>query len=249
MSPFVRHIVTRGYDTDARARVSFGTVARYFEHVRWETIREPAAGLGKLFADGGKIVIRAQQVSVLRPLLPREELSLELTLSKAGNTSLQFAHVARCRGEVVAQNHTVVVCLDARNKPRAVPDPVRAKVTPQPEVALAHIAEAPAMPAYSCDVHVRPSDLDALKHVNHARYIDYFDDVFQHFSVDSGAPMHTVNPAAVKVEYERETRIDPTLGPNTKLSAHCWPIDPQHVGLELFDLAGSRVARAMIRCE
>lgn len=246
MSPFVRHIVTRGYDTDARGRVGIGTVARYFEHVRWETIREADSGLGKLFEGGGKIVIRAQQVQILRKLVPREELALELTLAKVGNTSLQFAHVARCRGEVVARNDAVVVCLDARNAPRAVPDEIRARASGEPVEKPAPIPEAPPMPAYSCDIYVRPSDLDALRHVNHSRYIDYVDDVLQHAAVDSGEPMHTVNPAIVTVEYEHETRVDPSLGPATKLNARCWPIDPKHVGFELFDLAGTRVARAMI---
>ncbi|MET0344469.1 MAG: thioesterase family protein [Polyangiales bacterium] len=250
MSQYVQRIVTRGFETDARLRVSIGMLARYFEHVRWEGIRDRGAGLGVIFRDGGKMVLRAQAVRVLRPLVARETLDLALSVGRVGRSSIHFVQVAKVGDEVVARNDTVAVALDASGRPSEVPDAVRARVGGEPVEPLARIPDAPDTFAFRCDVQVRPTDLDALQHVNHSRYIDYVDDVYTHARAAGaygGEPSRS--PAAITIEYERETRID-ALGPARVLAARTWRATDDALAFELLDpLDGVRVARAMIRPE
>ena len=200
MSRYVRQIVTRGYETDARMRASIGMVARYFEHVRWEAIRDRDAGVGRVFANGGKMVIRAQAVRVLRPIVARDEIELQLSIARVGTSSIHFSQVARSGGEVVARNDAIAVALDAGGKPTSVPDEVRARATGEPVEAPAKIPEMPAAPLFRCPVQIRYNDLDGLKHVNHSRYIDYADECFQHArAAGEYARAFSPDPASVTV--------------------------------------------------
>ena len=248
MSRYVRQIVTRGYETDARMRVSIGMVARYFEHVRWEAIRDRDAGVGRVFANGGKMVIRAQAVRVLRPIVAREEVELGLSIARVGKTSIHFLQVARCGDEVIARNDAIAVALDAAGRPTEVPEEVRARATGEAVELPTKVPDAPATVAYRCPVQIRYNDLDALKHVNHSRYIDYVDEAFQHArAAGAYAQDFSPSPGSVTVEYERETRIE-AIGPERKLEVVTWQVADGALGFELIDpLDGMRVARAMIR--
>lgn len=254
MSQYIRQIVTRGFETDARMRVSIGMTARYFEHVRWEGTRDRVTGIGAIFRDGGKMVLRAQSVRVLRPLVARETVDLSLSVGKVGRSSIHFVSIAKVGDELVARNDTVAVALDPAGRPTAVPEAVRTRAAAHVQVAqvepLTRVPDPPASFAFRCDVQVRHTDLDALKHVNHSRYIDYVDDVYQHARA-AGAYGSDVSPspAAVTIEYERETRID-ALGPARMLSVRTWKVDGGELAFELIDpLDGARVARAIIRPE
>ena len=248
MSRYVRQIVTRGYETDARMHASIGMVARYFEHVRWEAIRDRDAGVGRVFANGGKMVIRAQAVRVLRPIVAREEIELQLSIARVGTSSIHFVHFARCGDVVVARNDAIGVALDAAGKPTQVADEVRARATGEAVDPPAKIPPAPETPLFRCPVQVRYNDLDALKHVNHSRYIDYVDECFQHArAAGVYARAFSHDPASVAVEYERETRIE-GAGPDRKLEVTTWQVNDEALGFELIDpMDGVRVARAMIR--
>jgi acyl-CoA thioesterase FadM len=245
---YVRQIQTRGYETDARHRVSIGMLARYFEHVRWEALRDRDAGLASVFSNGGKMVIRAQSVRVLRGLRPREPLDLTLSIARVGKSSIHFVQVAHVDDELVARNDVVAVALDADNRPTSAPSALRERATGESVEPLMPIPEAPATPAFRCAVQIRPGDLDALQHVNHSRYIDYVDDAYQHARWAGVFPStFSASPAALTIEYERETRID-AQGAERTLDLRAWQASGDTFAFELIDpLDSVRVSRAIIR--
>lgn len=248
MSGLIRTIVTRGYELDARKRLSLGVLARHFEHVRWEALRDPSTGLSAVFEDGRKLVIRAQQIDALTRLVAKQEVTLDVAIAQVGTSSLQFVQRARCGDTLVAYNQVVGVVLDRQGAPTRVPDAVRRLARQEELPPLPRLSERPERCALVCDVYVRPSDLDVLQHVNHARYVDFVDDVYQH-AVARGAYGGSLpeSPARILVEYRRETRIDPELGPARKLVAHTWREDDQSLGFELVDpVDGYAATRAKI---
>jgi acyl-CoA thioesterase FadM len=248
MIDFDRIIVTRGYELDARMRIGAGTFARYFEFPRWQALRSPATGLSDLFAGGGRLVMRAQDICVLEAVGPTEDLRVTVEVAQVGGTSIRFVQRALRGEQLVAYGIAITVTLGGDRRPTRAPERARALATGA-DAQIAAMSDPPRAPALSCDVYVRPSDLDILQHVNHSRYLDYVDDVYQHANARSlYGPGLPASPHSIAVEYERETRIDPALGPASKLTAHTWRDDDGTIGFVLLDpLDGARVARAKIR--
>jgi len=218
MDGFTRTLVTRGYELDARRRVGPGTLARYFEDARWAAIADRATGLSTLFEEGRKLVMRAQTIMQPTRIRAHETLTLSLEVAHVGTSSLRFLQTARRGDEVVAETEAVAVVLDRAGKPTRAPDRVRTLATGRAAGALAPLGDVLPQPAYACDVYVRPSDLDTLQHVNQSRYVDFIDDVFQH-ALAQGAygPGTPARVRTLTVEYRRETRLDPAVGPASRL--------------------------------
>lgn len=248
MTSLRRNILTRGYELDGRGRVSLGTVARYFEVVRWEAIRREGSPLRDVFHDGGRLVMRAQYVELLASIRSLEELSIEVEVARVGGSSIHFLSRLTRGGELAALNQSVVVAIGPDKLPKRAPDSVRASASAAPLRTLPTLNVVPAAAAFTSRAYVRPSDLDSLDHVNHSRYIDYADDAYQHaracgaYGVDLPDGGH-----AVTVEYDRETKLSSELLAERHLLVHTWPEASSQFGFELVDpLDGKRVCRAMI---
>jgi len=248
MSSFVGTVQSRGYELDARKRVTPGAFARWFEHARWEAIHAHALGLRELFRDERRLVIRAQRLALDAALGPHEVLSLALSITHVGRSSIRMAQSARLGDTLIARCEAVAVVLDADGRPTRVPEAVRAHVGDPAPAPLDALGPPSATPAYECDVYVRPSDLDTLQHVNQSRYVDFADDVLQH-ALAAGAfgPSAPMRPVAITVEYQRETRLDPARGPDTRLRAQVFPEGAGGYGVALRDpLSEALVARSTI---
>lgn len=244
---FVRDIVTRGYELDARMCVTPSWFARHFEYLRWKAIHEGASGLRETVTGGRRLVIRAQRITIVEPIGPHVPLSLTLSVAEVGSSSIRLTQAALREGRAIAINDVVGVALDADGRPTRVPDAVRMHATGAAE-ALPRLAPRPETPAYTCEVQVRPSDLDTLQHVNHARYVDFADDVLQHARASGVLGPNTKSRlAAITVEYHRETRLDPARGPASHLIAEVFPEGEHTFGVALLDpLDGALVARSTI---
>jgi acyl-CoA thioesterase FadM len=248
MSMLRRTILTRGYELDGRGRASLGTVARYFEVVRWEAIRQEGSPLRDVFRDGGRLVMRAQYVELLTAIRSLEELTLEVEVARVGGSSIHFLSRLLRGGELAALNQSVVVAIGADKLPKRAPDSVRASATGATLRELPQLLEPPSEPAFSSRAYVRPSDLDSLDHVNHSRYIDYADDAYQHARAhDAYGAAVPDGGHAVLIEYERETKLSTELLAERHLIMHTWPTAHSAFGFELVDpVDGKRVSRAMI---
>lgn len=247
MTRFVRTILTRGYELDARSAVSLGHFARYFEAVRWEFIRLPEQPLLDVFRDGGRLVMRAQRVEAHAALTSLEQLELDVAVAEVGGSSIRFVQRARRGGEVVARNDAVAVAIGPDKRPARVPDSVRAIATGEAVAQLAPLSRPNAEPSYSCSLQVRASDLDSLQHVNQSRYIDFVDDVYQYAQAARAyGDQVQANPRQVTIAYERETQLSPLTAERT-LRAESWRVGERAYAFELVDpLDGACVSRAII---
>lgn len=240
-----RRLVCRGYEMDARQRVSPGALARYMEHLRWEAIYAGSFGLAQLFATGHKMVVRAQDLWIGAPALHGTELALTLSLARVGNSSLVFAESATRvnDGADVARAFVTLVVLDAHGKPTRVPQAMRA------ELEAAQVPEVPSLEVsvpsdgYTRSVGVRPSDLDTLLHVNQSRYVDFVDDTRSLMLTARGSTGQAAHPSRIVIDYRRETHV------GRDLSAHACALDDEvrAIAVDLRDAVdGELVARARI---
>ena len=178
MSRIVRRIRSRGYELDAQQRVSASTMLRYLEHMRWESAHDPQVNLGQMFEEGFRMVIRAQQLELTEPVGLEEELDISMELGHVGGASMDMLHeVFRVAdGQSVARAVVTAVLLSPSFRPQRIPDEIRALVPPCERQVLVPPAEEPGSKVWSRRLEVMPSDLDLFRHVNHARYLDYFND-------------------------------------------------------------------------
>ena len=179
MTRMVRRITTRGYELDTNATVSASTLMRYMEHMRWESARDPALNLGRMFEDGYRMVVRAQQLEVDAFVSQEEALDVTMDLGHVGNASMDMLHdLVRVRdGTRVARGVVTAVYLDPQWNPHRIPESFRSRSAAKERTVIVSLSEggAPA-DCWSRRFTVVPSDLDLFQHVNHARYLDFFDD-------------------------------------------------------------------------
>jgi acyl-CoA thioesterase FadM len=175
----VRRIRSRGYELDANVTVPGSTLLRYLEHLRWESARDPKAALGQLFQDGYRMVVRAQQLEIEEHIGLEVDLDVSLELGHVGRASMEMLHevVRVSDGKCVARGVVTAVYLNPSGRPHPIPQEVRDLSVREERTTLAlpMVDEAPS-DAWCRRFVVVPSDLDLFQHVNHARYLDYFDD-------------------------------------------------------------------------
>ena len=179
MNRIARRIKTRGYELDTSMTVPPSTLLRYLEHMRWESAHDPAVCLGEMFRDGYRMVVRAQQLEIDEPPGLEQDLDVSLVLGHIGRASMDMHHdvVRVADGKLLARGVVTAVYLDPSGHPHAIPGKIRELVATTERLTLlpAPVDPAPTS-AWARSFAVAPSDLDLFQHVNHARYLDYFND-------------------------------------------------------------------------
>ncbi|MFW5740663.1 MAG: thioesterase family protein [Myxococcota bacterium] len=165
------------------------TMLRYLEHMRWESAKDPDVNLATMFEDDHRMVVRAQQLEMEAAVGLEEDLEISLELGHIGHASMDMVHevVRTADRKRMARAVVTAVHLNPAWRPHPIPDHVRALVPPRPRLMLVQPPaprEAPV--AWSRSLTVVPSDLDLFRHVNHARYLDYFDDTRRMGAADRG---------------------------------------------------------------
>ncbi len=179
MNRISRRIKTRGYELDTSMTVPPSTLLRYLEHMRWESAHDPAVCLGEMFCDGFRMVVRAQQLEIVEPPGLEQDLDVSLVLGHVGRASMDMHHdvVRVADGKLLARGVVTAVYLNPSGHPHAIPGKIRELVATTERLTLlpTPVDPAPAS-AWTRSFAVAPSDLDLFQHVNHARYLDYFND-------------------------------------------------------------------------
>jgi YbgC/YbaW family acyl-CoA thioester hydrolase len=194
-------------------------VLRYLEHTRWQSASDPTIGLWKMFRDGHRIVVRAQQLELLQAVGLQEELRISLWVARIGRASMDMrSEIHRTRDEVlVARAVVTTVNLSPDGRPCAIPrqyvelidEPDNVPLVPAPP------AEPPPAHARRTPLAVLPSHLDLYGHVNHANYLTYFDDARmlaareRWYGDQSTAAAQRLR--AVHLDYRREALLGDTL--------------------------------------
>ncbi len=170
-------IVTRGYELNRNGVVSAATILRYCEHMRWESIKRDS-GLTRMFFERDHyLVVRAQEAEILNPPGFEVPLTLRLWLGGVGRTSLVFAQevLERGTGEPVARVRVTAVHLGRDGRPAPVPETWR-QAAPEAAARRAAWPSPSEAEAHRHVVSVRLADVDLLRHVNHAAYVDIAED-------------------------------------------------------------------------
>ncbi len=141
-------LVTRGTEIDGTGTVGVPVFLRYFEHMRWELMRDPRLGLLAEIHGGHFFVVREQVVEVRRRVGLGVALALETRIVDVGRSTVRLTHVARrvADGALVAEARVTGVWIGPARRMVRLPEGFRARVRAEhvggSEAAPEQIAEA-----------------------------------------------------------------------------------------------------------
>ncbi|MCY4643749.1 MAG: thioesterase family protein [Bacteriovoracales bacterium] len=119
-------ITPRFNDTDALGHVNHSVVATWFE-----TARRPLFSLfcpSLSVKDWNLIVVRIE-IDYKKEILYQDDVKIETTLEKIGNSSFTVIHRVRQKDELCAEGKCVLVHFDYRaKKPQKIPEEIRAEL-------------------------------------------------------------------------------------------------------------------------
>lgn len=213
-----RLLTSRGYEVGSSGQVTLDTFARYFEHLRWESAAEPSLDLARMFTNGHRMVVRAQQVQIDAAVGVGEQLRLKMWIGRIGRASMDIWHeaVLENTGRRAARGLVTAVYLGGDLRPSPVPDDFRAMIDDgdTAPIMVASGADAPSG-AWSYELRVRPSDIDIFHHVNHANYAAFYEDARTVAArSDVFGPRNSIafRPAVrMAIDYRREVLADDRL--------------------------------------
>jgi acyl-CoA thioesterase FadM len=165
----------RTHDLDSSAQVSASGLCRILENPRWNALRSD----GLVGASVNIGVLRAQSLEIERRVGFGEKIDVSMWLSGVGRTSFALGYTIRSSadGGVIARSAGSFVSTDIEGRPRPVGPGLERLLSDRETIEVPRLNHSPRAGAWSQDLAVRHSDVDLLKHVNQARYVDYIEDV------------------------------------------------------------------------
>lgn len=180
MPMMTTEILTRGYELDGTRTIPPAVLIRYMEWGRWEFLNSEQNTFRHAI---NSLVVAAQSLVVLAPVVERINLEISVWLSRVGNTSLDISQmiVDKESKMAIALGRATLVNVDSRRRPKVVAETVKDFIDTSPANFDGSLFpkiqnSLPIESVKSIERRVMPSEIDLLKHVNHSRYVDYVED-------------------------------------------------------------------------
>jgi len=139
-------------------------------------------------------------------------------------------------GDVAATVDTDWVLLTTAGKPARVPDDIaQCFSTDQPFIRDRIVLPEPASEVTRLTTRVRPLDVDPMRHMNNAAYLDMVTDALARM------------PAAQRpkaLDCYRIGYVQPAL-PGTPIEVSCWPVGDDQVACRISDGDGAELTKAL----
>jgi acyl-CoA thioesterase FadM len=202
--------------------VRTSTLLRLAQDVAWVHADELGINREWSRAHGLSWLVRAAEVTVLRPIEPAT--TLDVTTVLGGTRRVLARRRTEFRlpdGVLAAWSHTDWVVIDDRGQPARLPPDFLARVQPLVPGSFEPLRLLRTPTPHDADhvpLVVRAQDLDPWAHVNNAAYLDYLDETLLASADPRATQAVTAIPRRVRVEYLRPA------GAGWVMDATTWPI-------------------------
>jgi acyl-CoA thioester hydrolase len=116
MAAFLWTTRVRYVDTDTSGRIHYTALFRYFEAAEQEFLRSVRHGYsGSREAEIGWPRVHAE-CDVSGPLVFDDEIQVEVTVARVGNSSMELAFRILAEGAERAKGRVVIVCMDRKTQ-------------------------------------------------------------------------------------------------------------------------------------
>lgn len=199
-----QEFVVRSYETDPSGRLTLPWLCSYMQESAWHNAERMGAGVGLLSAQGLAWVLQRLRIEVRRYPRHGDRLSVATWARRFDRVIAlrDFDLRGGDRGSLaVATSRWVVVDLKARRVVR-LPDFIRRLSLPERPPAL-EIDDGVLPEVVRADIErryeVRRSDLDAARHVNNTRYVDWA------LETVPAEVLEELRPARFEIVFRRES--------------------------------------------
>ena len=117
------------HHTDCGGVVYYANYLKFLEEARWEFLEARKVYIKELRERGVGFVVARQEIDYKSPAIYGDVLTTDTWLNKISRASLEFGYDVRKEdGTLVVSAKTILVFVDGKFKPTAIPDDVREKL-------------------------------------------------------------------------------------------------------------------------
>lgn len=117
------------YHTDCGGVVYYGNYLAFLEEARTEYLALRGISVKQLSEEGTLFVVARQEIDYRFPAVYGDTLQIDAQITEIGGARINFEYQIKNQADkLVAEARTVLVCVDDKLKPKAIPEAVRAKI-------------------------------------------------------------------------------------------------------------------------
>ena len=117
------------HDTDCGGVVYYANYLKFFEEARTEYFASKDAAIKQLSDSGIMFVVARQEIDYKCPAFYADRLKVSTKIGALGMAKIEFQHEIRNQNDqLTTLAKTVMVCVDAGIKPKAIPEELRKKL-------------------------------------------------------------------------------------------------------------------------
>jgi acyl-CoA thioester hydrolase len=117
------------HDTDCGKVVYYANYLKFFEEARTEFFADKGFELKELAGRGVMFVVARQEIDYKYPAFYADTLDIRTAVSQVGAAKIVFEHETyNQNNQLLNKAKTVLVCVDDKLKPQAIPDFLREKI-------------------------------------------------------------------------------------------------------------------------
>ena len=117
------------HDTDAGGVVYYANYLKYMEEARTEALAEKGISIIELARSGTLFVVAHQEIDYKLPAFYGDTLEISAKIVKISAVKMEYEHEVRNQNDqLVCVGKALLVCVDNKIKPKAIPEELRVKL-------------------------------------------------------------------------------------------------------------------------
>jgi acyl-CoA thioester hydrolase len=117
------------HHTDCGGVVYYATYLKFLEEARTEYFELRAASVKQLADAGIMFIVARQEIDYKFPAVYGDELDVQAKIAAIKGVRIEFLHeIYNQNKELIVNAKTILVCVDKKIKPKAIPEDLRKKL-------------------------------------------------------------------------------------------------------------------------
>ena len=114
------------HHTDCGGVVYYANYLSFLEEARTEYLAEKGVLVKELAGQGTLFVVARQEIDYKFPAFYGDTLQIDSKITSIGGAKIEFEYeIKNQNGQINSKAKTILVCVDANLKPKAIPDQIR----------------------------------------------------------------------------------------------------------------------------
>lgn len=115
-------------DTDAGGVVYFANYLKFFEKSWFEHLLSIGISIPEWEKEGTYIIVKTVSLDLMEKLLYGDTIYVKTSVKEVKNAYFVLDHIVFKNNKTTTKGRTTMVCIDAKGKPKRIPEDFRAKL-------------------------------------------------------------------------------------------------------------------------